>query len=336
MRRQLLLLAMAALLLAALALAGCTDDGDTKPNPQPSPTDQDWVRLIKENYVLENVDDPQRTLLRDTSGRLVFTLTRGARTVVVRGPLRTFTESSTTDAEIRSTDHVYIAPRPWDGNIDDQGWARFLIDRLHTTEPDLLEISLQYLAGSPTIVSDGQRIAGDAGFGLRGNGDDRDGADFYDYLNAPWKFPDRKSVIQASTKFDRQLDCSGYLRLVYGFRSGIPLFYGNGVVDGLPRSAWAMADHAPSVVVASSKRSDSPPDDLSRISPGDAVFFALHDDRPGDISHSGIYLGRDNEERMRFVSARSTANGPTFGDLGGDGVIDDGYFGDRLRRAIRF
>jgi hypothetical protein len=332
MRRRVLLAAAGA---AVLAGAGCTSEDRNSPPPQPSPSHPEPLKVLQQRYHVDQAQDPPRTLLRSDDA-LVATLTHGARTVVVRGRQRTFTERATTEASVRTRDWVHIAERAFAGELTDS-WASYLLGLIGTDTHDVLATSLQYLAGTPELRdANGVRYAGDAGFGFLNTDEIRDGADFYDFLGVPWRFPDHDKIRRPSTRWKRQLDCSGYLRIVYGYRHGITLYHGNGAVDGLPRSAWAMADHAPSVVIASTARSDRAPKDLSRLQPGDAVFFALHDERPGDISHSGICLGPDGEDRIRFVSSRGTINGPSFGDVAGDGVIDDGYFGLRLRRAIRF
>ena len=47
-------------------------------------------------------------------------------------------------------------------------------------------------------------------------------------------------------------------------------------------------------------------------------------------------LGLDDAGHYRFLSSRSKANGPTFGDTGGAAILDgDGYWGQRWRTARR-
>ena len=48
------------------------------------------------------------------------------------------------------------------------------------------------------------------------------GSDFYDYLGIPWTFPDTVTRRPEKDRA-RSVDSSGYVRLVYGYRSGIPL-----------------------------------------------------------------------------------------------------------------
>lgn len=294
------------------------------------------LQTLHNRYQLRQETNPSRTLLADSGGQLVAVLTTGARTVLFKGPERTFTESATTTAKIVTKDWVRIAPVAFDGTLT-QNTAAWLLKQIGNTSEDLLAVAQQYSPGAPVIKdSDGIAYAGDAGFGLL-TGEERDGADFFEYLGIPWRWADgTTSQIGAAWKNERRLDCSGFMRLVYGYRSGIPLLKGNKGTDGLPRSAWAMADHAPRVVIATAASASEVPADLSGLQPGDAVFFALHDDAPDTISHSGIYLGKDTDGRRRFISSRQTADGPTWGDKGGKGVIDSGTFGRTLRKAVRF
>ncbi|MER7892124.1 NlpC/P60 family protein [Micromonospora sp. NPDC094482] len=298
------------------------------------------VERLTQQYQLVERTRPERTEVRRRSDQaVVATLTAGARTVVVAGPPRQFTEPSTTPAVIDSTSWVRVAPRAWQAEHDlDEKFASWLLDQIEAKNPpvDVLAAAMQYLPDAPDGVNDdGVRYIGDAGFGYVHSADERDGADFYDYLEIPWKFSDSGRA-KPSKRWDRDLDCSGYLRLIYGYRFGIPLFNApvNTTVNGLPRTASSMASYARSVLIAAGRNPSRAPTNLSAMQPGDLVFFALHDD-PGLITHSGIYLGKDQDGGMRFVSSRGTVDGPTFGDVRGDGVVDSGYFGERLRRVIR-
>jgi hypothetical protein len=295
-------------------------------------------RLAAE-YELVDVVRPARTQVRRRADQaMVATLTAGARTAVFAGPRRRFTEPSTTTAVVESTTWVRVAPQAWEYGHIPEALARWLLAELYRDDPpvDVLGAAMQYLPGVPELRDNrGVRYAGDAGFGYVHSRDERDGADFYDYLEIPWDFPDAGKV-QPSARWDRDLDCSGYLRLIYGYRFGIPLLNQTATttVDGLPRTAASMAAYARSVVIAAGRSPSLPPTDLSAIQPGDLVLFALHDD-PALITHSGMYIGDDTDGGMRFVSSRGTVDGPTFGDVRGDGVIDSGYFAKRLRRVIR-
>ncbi|MFC3505302.1 C40 family peptidase [Micromonospora krabiensis] len=347
LRIVLAVVAVAVVAIAGLAVVRLVggDSVNTAGADQAGPTQsvrppRNQVERLNQRYELVEQPGPERTEVRRRSDQaVVATLTVGARTVVVEGPRREFTEPSTTPAVIESTSWVRIAPRPWQAQLGlDESFARWLLDQIEAKKPpiDVLGAALQYLADVPDGVNDeGVRYIGDAGFGYVHSADERDGADFYDYLEVPWKFSDTGRV-KPSKRWDRDLDCSGYVRLVYGYRFGVPLLNGpvTTTVNGLPRTASNMAAYARSVLVAAGRTPSRPPANLSALQPGDLVFFALHDD-PNLITHSGIYLGKDRDGGMRFVSSRGTADGPTFGDVKGDGVVDSGYFGERLRRVIR-
>jgi hypothetical protein len=55
------------------------------------------------------------------------------------------------------------------------------------------------------------------------------------------------------------------------------------------------------------------------------------------VQHSGIFLGVDSDGRYRFLSSRSTPNGPSLGDSGGASIIDGSneYWSIRFRTARR-
>jgi hypothetical protein len=279
-----------------------------------------------------------RTIVYDLDHKKIATLTEGARMVVFEGKARTFTEPDNTKAQVISNTYVRIAPKAWFTGAHTEKWFYMWFFKMLTTkDDDILGIAMQYLDGTP-IKRDKDDVpyAGDAGFGLVRTSDTVDGADFYDYLGIPWKWQDG-TVSRPSSRWYRKVDCSGYLRLVYGYRGGIETFRENTYVDGLPRTAFAMATLAPSVLIAKgSTPSKSPSDsDLVHLLPGDAVFFALHKD-PDFISHSGVYMGDDTRGHMRFVSSRTSINGPTFGDFTTKSIFDEGFFRSRLRRVVRF
>jgi cell wall-associated NlpC family hydrolase len=76
--------------------------------------------------------------------------------------------------------------------------------------------------------------------------------------------------------------------------------------------------------------------ELDRLLPGDLLFFNAGPVQGANIEHSGMYLGVDDRGHHRFISSRTTANGPTMGDLGGESVLDGtGYWALRWRTARR-
>jgi cell wall-associated NlpC family hydrolase len=76
--------------------------------------------------------------------------------------------------------------------------------------------------------------------------------------------------------------------------------------------------------------------ELDRLLPGDLLFFNAGPVQGANIEHSGMYLGVDDRGHHRFISSRTTANGPTMGDLGGESILDGtGYWALRWRTARR-
>jgi cell wall-associated NlpC family hydrolase len=327
---------------AALAAAGSAVatiplwNGDDDDQLQPAEPDRRDVDALHLNYQFEQVSGPNRTVMRTDAGALVAELTHGSRTVVFNGAARTFTEPEATKAKVVTHSWVHVADEAFEpALIGDPAFAKWLRARIGKPMDDVLSSACDYITDAPARHRDGVRYAGDASFGYLNNESTRDGADFYDYLGIPWTWPDGSSSRPAS-KWARALDCSGYLRLVFGYRMGMTLHRRNKRVDeGLPRTAYAIAERAPSTLIAEAEEPDQVPSDLSRVAPGDVVFFALHDSDPGLITHCGIVLGRDGDGDLRFVSARERIDGPTFGDVAGAGIINAGFFGDRLRKIIR-
>ena len=275
----------------------------------------------------ERLSSPDRVVVRDDVG-VVATFATGARTVTVRGNKRTFAES-TTSATVTTTTWVRLLGTPFTGSVD-YGW---LAARLTDTSDDVLEIARQYVTGAPQRTdATGLRVAGDASYGpLLADGTRQEGADFNDYLGLPWTYA--SGVDQAEDSQYGAIDCSGYIRTIFGYRGGMALtLQPDGV--GLPRRAVQMNDSAPGVMVV--PYTGARPSKLDRLLPGDLVFFdASTDDGPA-IDHAGIYLGVDSAGAPRFVSSRKSADGPTMGDIRGKSVLSgSGLYATSFRSARR-
>ncbi|MDN3357195.1 NlpC/P60 family protein [Actinomadura sp. DC4] len=262
---------------------------------------------------------PDRTAVYDERDHLVATFTEGARTVVFRARTRTFTDPQAA-APVRTDAWVRLAPTAWRfGRQDGAAFRTWFAHEVADASPDLLADAMRYVTGGTD----------EAGFGPYTEDEEHRvrGADWNDYLGVPW------GGLRPDPRLRRDLDCSGYVRLVYGHDMGVPLYADTEPhADGLGRFSRSMAAGAPGVVIA-----DGGPDqltDLSDLQPGDLVFFALHSRTR--IAHMGFYLGRDEEGHRRYVSSRMRADGPTFGDAGGAAVLDgDGYYARHLRVARR-
>ncbi len=289
-------------------------------------------------YVVRRRPAPNRTEILTRQGRLVAVMTDGARTAHLQGPKRTFTESRFTSAKIVTTEYVRLAPKEWAPAAANEPWfATWLGKAVVDKSPDILAIAFEYTYGAPPKKDKTDRqVSGDASFGPLSDIDPdgrAENSDFYDYLGSKWEFVDGVSEKPSATHA-LSLDCSGFLRMVYGYRSGYPLLGGNDKGPGLPRRALAIAANGPGVQLMpnTGKRATN----VDRLMPGDLVLFNAGPVQNTHIEHSGMYLGVDDQGHRRFISSRSQANGPTMGDLHGESILDgSGYWATRLRTARR-
>ncbi|NUP38702.1 MAG: hypothetical protein HOY76_17220 [Streptomyces sp.] len=291
----------------------------------------------------ERIGNPARTVARDRRGTVVATFTDGARTAVLTGPSRTFAEPRTTDAKVVTRSWVRLLPRAWARGAERSGWFRtWLGSRLGSRTPDILATAFDYIAGAPArTTAAGVRYGGAArytpgGSASAGQGRPkrRTGSDFYDYLGIPWTFPDAVTRRPEKDRA-RSVDSSGYVRLVYGYRSAIPLNSRDGAAgSGLERTPDAIAHGRLGVPVI--PLTGRRPAVIQQLQPGDLVFFKTRELPGGRIGHIGIYLGLDTADHPRFISSRKNAGGPTMGDKGGTSRLDgDGYYAQGLRAARR-
>ncbi|MGI5499749.1 hypothetical protein [Lentzea sp. CA-135723] len=287
-------------------------------------------------YDFVRVDDPPRTLVLNARGDRLATLTDGARTAVFRGPARTFAEPEVTAATVTTDDWVRVAPAPWrPGGEQDPALAKWLTTALQDRSPDVLDVAMQYRRNTPDLRDDrGVRYAGRAFFGPMVDGERLSDADFNDYLGVPWTYPG--GVVREPDPLRKDsLDCSGYLRMVFGYRAGYPLGWAPSRTR-LPRQAKDFTAGAPGTVIVADTGASPPAEDLERLQPGDVLAFDLD---PADgplLDHSAIYLGVDSAGQPRFVSSRKTYNAPTMGDKYGSSVLTgDGVFAKVFRLARR-
>jgi cell wall-associated NlpC family hydrolase len=275
----------------------------------------------------KRVSEPARTLVVDSSDATVAVFTDKARTVRVTGPERTFAEKRFTDATVTTDAWVRLAPRAWAADAEDADWVRpWLKKALADRSPDALAIAMQYVDGASR----------DASFGPLSDIDPdgrAEASDFYDYLGVSWEFPDGTDE-RPNPEHIRSLDCSGFLRMVYGYRMGYPLRGTNTAGVGLPRRAYAMAQFGPGAQLTPNRGTQAR--QYERLNAGDLLFFNGGPVLNTHIEHSGMYVGLDSNGRHRFISSRSKADGPTLGDLGGASLLDGtGHWAVRYRTARR-
>ncbi len=277
--------------------------------------------------VYERLSEPARTVAKQSTGQIVATFTDGARSVVFTGPERTFEEPTATEATVSTTDWVRLAPRAWSKGAEQSDWFEPWFEATRRSKAkDVLGIAFEYVKGAPEGTKDGLRIRGDASFGPPNEtGTGRlEANDFYDYLGVSWTFPD-VGVERPEQRRYGSLDCSGFWRMVLGYRMGLKLRGSNEAGEGLPRRAYAIARYGPGIVVVANEGRAST--DYDSLQTGDLVFFETEDG--GVLDHMGMYLGLDSFGHHRFLSSRAGANGPTMGDVMGTSLLDDGGFYSR-------
>ncbi|MEI7034289.1 C40 family peptidase [Streptomyces pratensis] len=259
-----------------------------------------------------------------------------------------------TDPPVVSHDTwVRVLPEPFDG-----AWTSAVEQRISAwagdTSPDALAYASMYRPFAPAVTDpslQGAQVLGESGYSPRNAAGTRDiGFDFHDYMGLSWDFPasgehmEPDAVDPAKADNLHNMDCSGFVRMVYGHHLGIPMVRSRNF-DGLnlPRTSKNQSAHGPGVVVA---RATGQAPSLGALRVGDAVFFDASVPDSGDpetdggvIDHVGIYVGRDQHGGLRFVSSRRTPDGPTMADLGAKSILNgpaDALYTKSLRVVRRF
>ncbi|MBI0377968.1 MULTISPECIES: NlpC/P60 family protein [Streptomyces] len=290
----------------------------------------------------ERLKNPARTILRGDNGQILATFTDHARTATLRGPSRTFSEPANTKSKVITEDWVRLMPEPWAEGAEKEQWFKdWFKENYGSKKEDLFAIAFQYVTGAP-VKKDAQGIpyAGDAVFGpFKPDGVDRlEQNDFYDYLGISYTFRNGTTLAARKERY-RALDCSGFIRMVMGYRARYPLMASNTLGDGLPRTANGMARSKVGVDVIKIQGPGpwyTRPTNIDVLQPGDLLFFKM-DHRTGDhMDHVALYLGLDTDGHRVFVSSRKEQNGPTIGDNGGVSRIDgNGFYAGLFRSAKR-
>jgi cell wall-associated NlpC family hydrolase len=292
--------------------------------------------IMKTTFTTHTLDDPPRLELHDPQGCWLATLTNGAQTVLTVGPSRTFKED---DASVTHTKWVRALPSPFNGTVD-AVWVRRALDANASRKADLLALGMQYVGGAPPRLNGALQIAGDAAYGPLVNGKRQEGSDFNDYLGIPWTYTIESVDAPEPLQF-HCLDCSGFIRMIWGYRRHAPNAAPVMVLSRtdspggqtLPRRAVQIADRAAGVLIEPNL--GVPPQDLLKLQIGDLVLFdADHGDGP-KIDHVGIYIGADTNGDHRFLSSRKGANGPTMADVRGKSILNGAGLYARSLRAVR-
>jgi len=282
---------------------------------------------------------PDRTEVRDSNNKWLATMTDGAYTVTLAGPVRTFSEPTAADS-VRHGVWVRTLPAPFDGNVDST-WLESALKANKQAVADVAAIAMQYIAGAPVIFEEELQIAGDAAYGPLTDGEREEGSDFNDYLGIEWVYPEQGDKPEKRQR--HCLDCSGFIRMVWGYRHHLAGYNYPDTVPlclkpqkshrAIPRRAFEIYDAAPGVVIVRNTKVQVK--DFSQIGIGDLVFFDADESDGTQIDHIGMYLGLDAGNHYRFISSRKGANGPTLGDYKGKSILDGTGLYARSFRAVR-
>lgn len=280
-----------------------------------------------DGFTTSRASAPARTLVKDSSGKLVATLTDGARSVVLAGPSRRFAES-TTSATVTTGAWVRLLAAPFTGTVDRAWLTTALADR----SADLLADAMAYTTGAPEVrAADGTLVSHDASYGPLVDGSRQEGSDWNDYLGVSATYDGRTDSPEAAQA--RALDCSGFVRMVFGVRGGHPMSLDTDGVR-LPRRAVQMATGDQGTVVVPNRGKQVTA--FGTLLAGDLVLFDASTDDGTAVDHVGIYLGKDSAGRPRFVSSRKTVDGPTMGDVAGRSNLDGtGLYATSFRMVSR-
>src|SRR5204862_3726234 len=119
------------------------------------------------------------------------------------------------------------------------------------------------------------------------------------------------------------LDCSGYVRMVYGYRGGVPMSI-SPRSGTLPRtSANQYASGTGVLTIPRNGNVAVAARDYAKLQPGDLVFFDA-DNADGTIDHVGIFLGVDTNGNYRMINSRNSMHGPTMRDGAGSAYGESG------------
>lgn len=226
---------------------------------------------------------------------------------------------------------VRVLPTAFTGSAVPWSW---LEAALSDTSADVLALAMQYLPGAAPVMAGALQIGGDADYGpLTTSGSRIEGADFNDYLGITWTYTG--DDLPEATEF-RSLDCSGFTRMVWGYRAGLPLSLSATGAGQLPRVSRDQIDSGPGVFIV--PRASAQITDFTLLRVGDIVGFdatAEPGELDGEIDHLGIFLGVDTVGSYRFISSRKTPAGPSFSDTGGPSILDGTGLYARTFRAVR-
>ncbi len=239
-----------------------------------------------------------------------------------------------------------LTPTPftgWDANVE--AWLRIA---RYDTSPDILANAIAYISNAPSIlntaVSATNKLYGQSGYGpLAADGTHVEGSDFNDFPGIVYIYPPSGGGTTDNPEASGLgcMDCSGFVRMVFGFLGGLPMTRTNSAFfDGLniPRTSSDQGLFGPGTIVTS-QINFAP--SLTRVRVCDVPFFDATnggDETTNQLDHNGIIIGYDQNDDLRFISSRKSIDGPTFADLGGQSIINgtSNLYTTSLRRVRRY
>lgn len=313
--------------LAALTLTACSDH-PMAPNAL-AQRSADKGAQIQSTVVINGrfkmtTDGALTTVTNAFTNAWLATYTLNSRTVTMNGEQRTFSENNIT---VTHSTWVRALATAFNGTVDTTWLATNLANNVNVNgTDDILSIASEYL----------QAGAKNANYGPTAT---TEGSDFNDYLQVNWTYTPHYSVSLGrvvtswTDGYDANrvncLDCSGYMRMVWGYRSQVPMCYNPDPASPnttMPRKAFEIYGSGPGTLVGL-------PATNFRI--GDLVFFDADSSSTaeiGRIDHVGMFIGADQNGNLRFIHSRKSENrGPTFTlDTYGKSILNDDGTGQYL------
>lgn len=249
---------------------------------------------------------------------------------------------------------VRLLDEPFDGVTVPADWLKRYVD---ADDEDILSLAMGYIANAPAVSmwsTDAYRLdppiervygaqwGGNASYGPRDSAGARiEGGDWNDYIGVTVNYP----LSNGGTTVDppevdqfQCIDCSGYVRTVFGMRAGYGLQIAADWPDRFPRTSRLIADSGPGLLVMEVAGATPTDPERALVMIGDIVNFDATSDpgeEEGQIDHDGIFMGADNNGGLRFISSRKTANGPTMSDIGGASLFSGGGLYSLTLRSAR-
>lgn len=282
---------------------------------------------------------------KNANNKWLASYTVNCYTVSLNGASRTFSEGN---VSVTHAVWVRTLPAKFNGDVDTTWLHNALaVNTANTSSQDILGIAMEYKPGGSK----------DALYGPDSASTYKEGSDFNDYLQIDWSYVHHWSTTQNKYLFNPYvrtydtsrkncLDCSGFMRMVWGYRhsftgnntsGNIPMCYNVGVDEigvKMSRRSFDIASSAPGVVVFSGHTIGNTTN-LPKLKIGDLVFFDADNGDGTQIDHVGMYIGKQANGNYRFISSRKSNNvGPTFNsDSNGKSILNNDGTGQYLGYA---